>query len=274
MDVGKFQYEDSKAFTEESFWGQPYFKFPAMYTIALCIMLPLCLIKNISNLRFFSIFGILSLILVMILIVVQSPFFLIDYYENDYKEDDPKTHLNIWDIGSGFTDDFYFFKGTATIFYAYTCHIGAFPIMKGLKNNVNRRIQKVFKRAIVTDAILYILVGTAGFFTVPFQTPDLIIMRKSIFNNDILMTIGRLAIVLTLMVKIPAKYNLFRLSFMQLVFNESGEISNKKNLLVTLPTLLITVTIGALYSDISRYISLLGSFCSVIIAFIFPCIYI
>lgn len=43
-----------------------------------------------------------------------------------------------------------------------------------------------------------------------------------------------------------------------------------RNLLVTIPVTLLTALLGALYSDISEYISLLGGFCSVIIGFFFP----
>lgn len=40
--------------------------------------------------------------------------------------------------------------------------------------------------------------------------------------------------------------------------------------MVTIPITLVTAFIGAIYSDISDYISLFGGFCSVVIAFFFP----
>lgn len=42
------------------------------------------------------------------------------------------------------------------------------------------------------------------------------------------------------------------------------------NLIVTVTTLAITTLIGALYNSVTDYISLIGSFCSVIISFIVP----
>jgi amino acid permease len=42
------------------------------------------------------------------------------------------------------------------------------------------------------------------------------------------------------------------------------------NYLITIPTLLITCLVGALYTEIIAYISILGGFCSVVIAFLFP----
>jgi hypothetical protein len=40
--------------------------------------------------------------------------------------------------------------------------------------------------------------------------------------------------------------------------------------MITIPTLLITCLVGALYDNIISYISILGGFCSVIIGFLFP----
>lgn len=40
--------------------------------------------------------------------------------------------------------------------------------------------------------------------------------------------------------------------------------------MITIPTLLISCLIGALYDSIISYISILGGFCSVTIGFLFP----
>ncbi len=39
---------------------------------------------------------------------------------------------------------------------------------------------------------------------------------------------------------------------------------------VTIPFTILTAVVGALYTDVSEFISLLGGFCVVIIAFFFP----
>lgn len=40
--------------------------------------------------------------------------------------------------------------------------------------------------------------------------------------------------------------------------------------MITIPTILLAITIGSLYGSIQDYIDLLGGFCAVIISFIFP----
>jgi amino acid permease len=213
------------------------------------------------------------------ILIIQTPWYMNDFWQNIYRENDPKTHLNIWDVSSGFTKDLNFFKGTATLFYAYSCHIGAFPVYKELNNNVLRRIQKVFRRSLILDASFYILVGFTGYLSNPIDTPALIIERYQLFSNDYVMTIGRISFIFTLIMKIPVNYNSFRIAFLGLLGKDTNNIPNTlyinityfiRNLVITVSTLSLSCFVGALYGDVEDYISLLGSFCAVIISFLIP----
>jgi hypothetical protein len=186
-----------------------------MYPIVIFILLPLSLKKDLTKLRFFSIFAVSSLLLMMIIIVIQTPHYYNYWNEiNTNKKDqlENKSLYNIWDFSTAFTSDFFYFKGTATIFYSFTCHVGALPIMKTLKNNYNRRIQKVIKRSVLMNVIIYLIIGICGYITCPINTPDLILERPKIGNTDHLMTIGRLFFLFTLIFKMPACYISLRIS--------------------------------------------------------------
>jgi amino acid permease len=222
-EFGNYQYKSIDEFFNKSFWSDYSFKFPVMYALAFLVILPLCLLKNISKMRFTSIFGIFSLFFLITIIIVQTPWYLSAYLNKA----EPKAKINIWDISTGFTDDMYFFKGTATLFYAYSCHVGAFPVYKELKNNVMRRIQKVFARSILLDGSFYAIVGLTGYLTSPENTPDLIIERFKLFDSDLIMTIGWIAFIFTLVMKIPANYNSFRLTLIGLFGYEDSDLSEK-----------------------------------------------
>ena len=105
--------------------------------------------------------------------------------------------------------------------------------------------------------------------TAPLKPKSLIIYRDSIFDNDIFMTIAKIALALDLFLCLPANFASFRCSFFMNFFG-TDEIDNFRNLLVTIPTMLLSTLIGALYRDILAYISLFGGFCSSIMCYLFP----
>lgn len=220
-------YPELQNFLEKSFWSTKPYKLSIMFGVGIVIVVPLCLLKDISKMSFTSIFGMTTLFGLILIILIEFPWYLIHYFNYDYNKDDKKTWINVYDISQGFTSELYFFRGISTLFYAYSCHIGAFPIYKTLNEKSVRRIQKVFRRSIIIDAAFYTIVGTTGYLSMPINTPDLIIQRKKIFDSDLLMTIGRIAFVFTLLTKIPANYNSFRISFSE-YFLRTSDPSNKQ----------------------------------------------
>lgn len=202
-------------FCNESFWNNYEWRFSVMYGVVIFVLLPLSLMNNISKLRFFSIFAVSSLFFMMLIIVFQTPSYY-NHWKKLYKNKDVPIY-NFWDISSGFTSELFFFKGTATVFYSFACHVGALPVMKTLKNNYNRRIQKVIQRSVLIDVILYMIIGICGYITCPINTPDLIIERPKIGDSDHLMTFGRLFFLYTLLFKMPVCYMSMRISVLSLL---------------------------------------------------------
>jgi len=222
-DIGNYGYDNMNDFVQKSFWSSYVYKFFVMYGILHIILLPLCLLKDMSKLRFSSIFGVFSLLFVMIIVIIQFP----SYFSNYLSTRKEGEELNFYDISRGFGPDLLFFKGTATIFYSFNCHIAAFPILKGLKDGVNRRIQKVFRRSLILDAFVYFIIGICGYLTCPIGTPDLIIERKKLGDTDYLMTVGRFFFLCTLLMKFPACYISFRITLLSLLDIKEEEITNK-----------------------------------------------
>ena len=264
--VDKNQYQNFDIY-EEEVWDSAILKFPIMFGIIILIT-PICLLKDISKMRFASMFGICAYIYCISIIVIQTPWFLLHYLEN-YKKDDKSTHANWFDIRKGFTSELNFFTGIATVFFTYSCHSGAFPVFKTLKNNTEQRINKVFFRSICIDIIIYVLIAICGFITAPLNPQSLIIFRESIFKNDIFMTIAKIALAANLFLSLPANYAGYRCSFFIVIFG-TDKIDTKRNWIVTLLTLFISTLIGAVYKNILNYISLLGGFCSSIINYLIP----
>ncbi len=172
MDLGHYtDYKDMDDFASNSFWNKNLYKFPIQFGILLFVLIPLCLLKNIGKLRFTSLIGIISLLILYFVVFIEAPFYIKDYWNKIYKKGDASTHLNVFNIEIGFEKDLSFLKGTATLFYGFGSHYGAYPIMKVLQNQSYARLQKVFFRGILVCAILYMGMAVIGYLSVPYKTP-------------------------------------------------------------------------------------------------------
>ena len=263
-EIGNFGFISVDDFVSNSFWNKLWIKFVVCYGIMILFLLPLCLLHNASKMRYASTFGIISLFLLIIIVVAECPFYIIDHINND------KFELNYFDILSGLEGDMKLLQSIVTVFYAFSCHVGAFPVLQTLHNPIERRQKKVIRRAIYIDIISYLIIGASGYLTQPLNTPDLIIERDKLFNSDWIMTIGEICFIVTLLAKISANYNALRSCILVLLGYDSYNFSKITNVIITVVTLIITTLISAIFQSISDYISLIGSFCTVLISFFIP----
>lgn len=216
----KVEYPTLEYFLDHSIWNKPWFTISVMMVTATFVLLPLYLLKDISKLRFSTILGLICLTIAVLAIIIQLPSFLIQ------NADKPDVKINWYDMSGAFESNFYFFKGTATIFFAFNCHYGAFAVYDKLADNNKRRARKVIYRSVVLDSIFFVIVGVCGYLTQPKETPALVVNRNSLDGDesDILMTICRVLIFGLLCVKLPVNYNSMRLSIFNL-FWKTTEIT-------------------------------------------------
>lgn len=208
---------------QESLFDRFIYRFIIMIGTSVLII-PLNLMKDISKLRFSTIFGIFCLSLIVIVIIIQLP----QFYKYNQENNPEHNKINWYNILPAFNTEYHFFKATATILFAYNCHFGAFPVYDQLANNNVRRTEKVLFRSTVLDCTFFLIVGISGYITQPYNTPELIISRQGMKDSkDYIMTFCKIAMALVLVVKIPVNYNSFRISFLNLVFKDT-QITNKR----------------------------------------------
>ena len=260
--IDKKEYPDYVTYKEE-YWSQKlYLKFPIMLGIA-ALVFPLCLLKDISKMRLASLFGVLALVYSIIVVIIESFFYLFNENWDKIGEMNWINISNAFSLEAGVP----FFGGISTVFYIYSCHAGAFPVYKTLRNNTTRRIKKVFRRSIC----VYFTIAAASFITSPINPPELILYRPNLsgFSPDYFILIAKIGIICNLFFSTPANYAGFRLSFFELIWGNAN-LTNMKNFFVTLIILFVVVLIGALYDKILEYIELFGGFCSVIYTILIP----
>ena len=259
------KYENAEIFAHKSFWSEFKIRFFICYLITVIILFPLCKLKNISKMRYASSFGIFSLILVIIIVVIQSPFFIKkNIFEKNQK-------INLYHPYPIFDKkNMEFLKSISTILYSFSCHQGVFPVLESLHNPTKKRIKKIFLSVILLCVICYLIIGIFGYLSQPFNTPDLIIERKKIFDNDIVMTFAQLLFIFCLIAKICANYNTLRSTVLVMFKYDNKNYSDKLNIKITIICLGFSTFIAVVFQNISDCISLIGSFCSVWITILFP----
>ncbi len=267
--IGKIDKEEYPNYVtyKEKYWSDNLIlKFGVMAGVAALVS-PLCLLKDLSKMRVASLIGVLALVYSIIVVIIESFFYLFNENWNLIGQ------MNWIDLSKAFSLDagVPFFGGLATVFYIYSCHAGAFPVYKTLRNNTTRRIKKVFRRSIILDICVYTTIAAASFITSPLEPPELILYRPNLsgFKKDYFILVAKIGIIFNLFFSTPANYAGFRLSFFELIFGNSN-ITNKKNFCVTYLILAVIVAIGALYDKILEYIELFGGFCSVVYTILIP----
>lgn len=61
------------------------------------------------------------------------------------------------------------------VFFAYTCQMAILPVYSELVNPNYRRISKVINRALAVDVTFYLIIASAGYFSMFNATSDVVI---------------------------------------------------------------------------------------------------
>ena len=255
----KYQTYDEFA---KAIWNKSYVKFPFFIIIAFLQSL-VCLIRDINKLNFSAYIGVGACMYTLLVVTIQCKSYYNHYKKTEYIKEDKSTHVNWSDLSQAFTSDLHFFKGMASLFTAYSCVTGVYPVYEGFKHQKNgfnkMRLSTLFSVILVT--LLHILSITVAFLTEPIHPEDIIIYRKPKDNGkDILMNIAKFAIAWSLFFSLPGYYFGLRLS----VANSftKGKISNRFNYLLTFISLYVCAFIAAVYDKILNYLSYVGGFFS------------
>ena len=98
--------------------------------IALLIMYPLCLMKDLNSLSLFSLFSLITIGYTILVIVIEMPFYFSQYYK--------KRLIEYWVVNLETADAVSF-----TVF-AFACQPSFFNIYSELRNPKGSRIRKVY----------------------------------------------------------------------------------------------------------------------------------
>ena len=106
------------------------FTTPVQIIVVALLVYPICLVRKLGGLRFTNFVGVSTIFYLAIVIVVQTPSFIKEYYKEESTTYWPKT---IMSVPIAFS---------VTIF-AYVCHQNIFPVKKELAFSSEVRMGKV-----------------------------------------------------------------------------------------------------------------------------------
>ena len=268
--IGGYNYESMLTFLSDTYWSEIWVKLCVNFGVGILIIFPLCLISNMKILNISSTVGVFTTLFIFLVVLVQFPFYFIEYLDKEYKAEDESTHINIYHVERGFTEQIQFLQAFALFFFCFTGHNGLLPALEHLENPTPARRSKLYNIAIAMDMIIYFVIAICGYLSVPVDVVDIVFERKRIWTHDVVMTIARILLIPMAISKIQVNHNIWRISLVSYIGNDHTKITKKFNLLFTGITLFLTTLVSSLYQNIVGYISLIGCFCVVFPAFLIP----
>jgi len=268
--IGGYNYESMLTFLSDTYWNQIWVKLCVNFGIGILIIFPLCLVTDMKKLNISSTIGVFTTLFIFLVVLIQFPFYFMEYLEKEYNSEDENTHVNIYKVERGFTKQIQFLQAFALFFFCFTGHNGLLPALEHLEDPTPARRAKLYNIAIAMDMIIYLVIAICGYLSVPVDVVDIVFERKRIWTHDIIMTIARILLIPMAISKIQVNHNIWRISFVSFIGKDHTKITLKFNLIFTGITLFITTLVSSLYQNIVGYISLIGCFCVVFPAFLIP----
>lgn len=169
--------------------------------VMVFMLIPLCLMRNMSGLRYASILSIISLFYTALVLLFEMP----EYYR--YFE--PITEKKAFYI------DWNFFTGFSMVYYSFTCQNQTMPIYAELKDPSYRRMSRVISKSVVIITLFYFCIALSGYLSQFSLTNPVVILRTNIPGKglDVPLTIACLAMCICVIVAFPLNYNPMRRNF-------------------------------------------------------------
>jgi len=251
----------SQAFGTDSFFA----KRKIVQLGCVLITSPITLLKNISSLRYTSFFAILSIIFlgsVMISRSIESDLGTkLTENQTPYKIKQP-----IWfKIGGGCLNAF------SIMACAFLCHFNILPTQHDLNDPTRSRLQGVIMATMGIAFFLYELIAVFGYLQFRDHSCDNVL--KNYDKDDGLISAGRCALAVTLLLSFPLLTHPCRSSLETLIFNGQRRVlAFHWTFLETVSLVACFYLIGSSIKSIVTVWSFLGSTVAIVIGFIMPAV--
>lgn len=156
-----------------------------MSLFSVLVILPLCIPKDISFLRYASIVGVSACIYVVVIVVVK-------YATGNYTPGNVRTSPQ---------SAYEFFEAVPAIFFAYQCHVSSIPVFASLKHKTSRNWLLIISCAIGICFSTYTLTAICGYLTFGDKVSSDVL--QSYDASDVSVIIARVAIFVAMLTSYP-----------------------------------------------------------------------
>jgi len=232
------------------------------------VLLPLCLMKNLSSLAPFSLVGIMGMIYTTVAMAIR--YFGKDYAAGGKFADSVAATPTFGTSGASAVLSVNALILTCRLSNAYIAHFNAPKFYRELKNNTLPRFYQVVGWSFGISIALYSIISAMGFLTFGAASNGLILNNYS--TKDVLMSFSRIAVTISLLFSYPLLFVGTRDGLLDLfkVPNKDRSVSvlNK----YTFGILGVVTALVSQLTDLGLVSSIGGATCGTSLVFIYPAI--
>eukprot|EP00413_Alexandrium_margalefii_P039008 CAMPEP_0204594614 /NCGR_PEP_ID=MMETSP0661-20131031/52180_1 /ASSEMBLY_ACC=CAM_ASM_000606 /TAXON_ID=109239 /ORGANISM="Alexandrium margalefi, Strain AMGDE01CS-322" /LENGTH=472 /DNA_ID=CAMNT_0051605033 /DNA_START=37 /DNA_END=1455 /DNA_ORIENTATION=+ len=243
-------------------------------------VLPMCLTRTLSSLRYASLVSTASLIAVAVMLIVQTPGKYAEMSSAGQIGDLISPPVGVWRLLP---------RAAAIFFFAFCCHINACAAYAGMDDPVPYRVDKVISRSVLLMVFVYGCVGVCGFVSYgpacaeevpespwPSCTPTNILASPR-FNGPV-SALSRLCMAVALCVAIPLNLHAARAILQRWLPSapdrqaprDRDQSSLYVHIALTVLILGSMLSLAVLYRNVNNILGVLGGFAAVSFMFVIP----
>ena len=239
-----------------------------LWTIAaLAVAGPLAYMKQITALQHASKVALSCVLLITVMIVVFAiekafPDLMPDFDACAEKEDECEGTIVL--VQSPMT----ILRALPVFVFSYTCHQNIFSITNELANPTRERNATVAFIAVSVALVIYILLGSSGYYTFgSFVSKDILVSYP---QANITVAVARLAISLVVTCCYPLQAHPSRAAFSSIVKNCATVDEDVLHYSITTLFVVCTGSIAFMVDDLGMILSIVGATGSTIVSYILP----
>lgn len=178
--------------------------------LAVVVVLPLCLLRDLSSLSWTSLLSVLADTLLIIILVIASPY--------EARREHIQSYLSV--INSGL------FAGIGTISFAFVCQHNSFLVFQSLQHQTYEEWTKVAHLSIVFSYFLCLLFGLSGYLSFgSFTKGDLLLNFPA---DDAKVNVCRFLLGVTMLLTYPMECYVTRHCFQSIIHRTRAYSSERR----------------------------------------------